>query len=236
MASSIVIAGFDDIRFPDKIEFGVTGGPGWNTTVTVTASGFEQRNQNWENARHKFQATSLSLPSDPFVDFDTVRDFFNSRRGRLRGFRFKDHTDFAATAEVCPTFADLTLLVGDGVETEFQTAKKYDDTLNLWRRVIKKPIIETGPLSDSDDPTAQVFLDTGGGPVLQTRPGDYSFDEDTGKITFTVAPAVGDIVTWTGRFDVPVRFDVDDLDATLETFDNNEWPNIRFVEIRIPQV
>ena len=129
-------------------------------------------------------------------------------------------------------------MVGDGIEVEFQTAKTYTDTLNPYQRTIKKPIIETGPQADADDPAAQVFLDTGGGPVLQSRnpAGDYDFDVLTGKITFNVAPAVGDVVTWTGRFDVPVRFDVDDLNAVLRTFDNQEWPSIRFLEIRIPQV
>ena len=79
-----------------------------------------------------------------------------------------------------------------------------------------------------------MFLDTGGGPVLQARPGDYSFDTSTGKITFTVAPVTGDVVTWTGEFDVPVRFDTDDLDTTLTDFDNFVVPVV-FIELRIPQ-
>ncbi len=232
MASSISIVGFDNIRFVDKIEFGVTGGPGWSTTILVTASGFEQRNQNWENARRRYRATFRQLPSDPFNDYEELLDFWMARRGRLRGFRFRDWTDYITTAETCVQFNDNTQAVGDGIETEFQTARLYDDGVNPFRRIIKKPIIETGPQSDPDDADAQVFLDTGGGPVLQARPGDYSFDDSTGKITFTVAPAVGDVVTWTGRFDVPVRFDSDDLPTNLESYDNFEVP-VDIVEIRV---
>ena len=238
MASSITIVGFDEVPFPRKIEFGMTGGPGWNTTVIITASGFEQRNQNWENARRRFDAIFKQLPSDPFNSFPELLAFFNARRGRLRGFRFRDHTDFEAIAQVCTQFNDTAILVGDGVETEFQCAKLYDDanqSFNPFRRLIKKPVLESpDPDFESGDPTAQVFLDTGGGPVLQARPGDYSFDTSTGKITFTVAPVTGDVVTWTGEFDVPVRFDTDDLDTTLTDFDNFVVPVV-FIELRIPQ-
>lgn len=239
MASSISIVGFDNVPFPRKIEFGVRGGPGWNTTVIITASGFEQRNQNWENARRKFSATFKQLPSDPFNDWEELLAFFNARRGRLRGFRFRDWTDYQAEAEVCPQYNDLSTVVGDGIETEFQTAKLYDDanqTFNAYRRIVKKPVLESpDPDADPDDPAAEVFLDSGGGPVLQTRGGDYSFDTETGKITFVVAPAPGDVVTWTGNFDVPVRFDSDDLDTDLASFDNFEV-DIDVIELRIPQV
>jgi uncharacterized protein (TIGR02217 family) len=236
--SSINIVGFDEIRMPDLIEFGVTGGPGWNTGVVKMPSGFEQRNQNRADALYEFVAEHRVHPGDDtdgFGDFAELLDFFNSRRGKLRGFRFKDWTDYEATAEVCVQYNDITTAVGDGVETEFQTAKNYDDGVNPWRRLIKKPVIETGAQSDDDDPDAQVFLDTGGGPVLQTRTTDYTFDTTSGKITFVVAPAVGDVVTWTGRFDVPVRFDIDRMDAVLESFSNFEWPSILIVGVKIPQ-
>ena len=235
MASSIEIVGMDEVRFPQKIEFGFQAIPTWNTTVIVTASGFEQRNQNWENARRKFKAEYRQLPGDPFNDFDEVLAFWMGRRGRLRGFRFKDHTDYIATAQTCPQYNDLNSLTADGVETEFQTAKLYDDGAgNAYRRVIKKPVLETGALSDPDDPDAQVFVDTGGGPVLQTRTTNYTFDVTTGKITFVIAPAASAVVTWTGNFDVPVRFDTDDLPARVENFDNFDI-DIDFIEIRIPQ-
>lgn len=236
--SSIDIVGFDEIRFPDLIEFGLEGGPSWNTGVIVMPSGYEQRNQNWEDARHMYAAEHKVHPQDDadgFGNIQELRAFFNSRRGKARGYRFKDWMDYEATAQVCVQYNDLTVAVGDSVETEFQTAVLYDDGINPWRRIVKKPVIETGAQSDDDDPDALVYLDTGGGPVLQTRTTDYTFDVTTGKITFVVAPAVDDVVTWTGRFDVPVRFDIDDFRPILESYENFEWPSIPIVEVRIPQ-
>jgi hypothetical protein len=240
VASSIVIAGFDEVRFPEKLEFEIQGGPRWSTTVTVTASGFEQRNQNWENARRRFAATFRQFPSDPFNDWEELLAFFNARRGRFRGFRLKDWTDFQAAQEVCTLYNDTSAVAADGIETEFQLAKLYDDanqSHNPYRRLIKKPVLESpDPDADSDDPAALVYLDIGSGPVLQDRnpAGDYSLDTSTGRVTFNVAPVLGAVVTWTGRFDVPVRFDSDDLRATLESFDHYSVP-IEVLEVRIPQ-
>ena len=315
MASSITIVSFDEVRFPQKIQFGVVGGPVWSTTLISLPSGFEQRNQNQENPRHMFEAEFLVTPNEQPGGFNEIKDFFMARRGRARGFRFKDHTDFTATTEVGPQFNDNTILLADGVETEFQLAKFYDDQYNPFRRIIKKPVLETasmtgdptltfvdanpdtitrgsgswitdginaghaitvdsasndgtyvidtitgggtiitltaagvlvaeGPtaghtvttaLVDPDDPVAQVFVDA----VLQTRQtvaggGDYKLDTTTGKITFAVAPANGTEITWTGRFDVPVRFDIDDFRVVLESFNNFEWPDIQWIEVRIP--
>ena len=240
MASSIVIAGFDEVRLQDQIEFGVRGGPGWNTTVVVTASGYEQRNQGWAEARRRYSGVFRQLPSDPFNDFDELLGFFNARRGRLRGFRFRDWTDYEAAAQVCVQYNDVTQAAADGIEVEFQLAKLYDDanqTFNAYRRLVKKPVLESpDPDADPDDSAALVYVDTGGGPVLQARnpAGAYSLDTSTGKVTFNVAPVLGAVVTWTGRFDVPVRFDSDDLQAELRSFDEFEVP-IELVELRIPQ-
>ena len=241
MPSSIVIAGFDEVPYPRKgLEFGVRGGPGWNTTVVVTSSGYEQRNQNWQHARRKYQLLFRQLPDDPFTDFEELLAFFNARRGRLRGFRFRDWTDYQAEAEVCLQYNDLSTAQGDGIEVEFQLAKLYDDAnqaFNPYRRVVKKPVLESpDPDADPDDSAALVYLDTGSGPVLQDRNpvGDYSLDTSSGKVTFNAPPPLGAVVTWSGRFDVPVRFDADELESVLESFDNYEV-RLDMVELRIPQ-
>jgi uncharacterized protein (TIGR02217 family) len=55
--------------------------------------------------------------------------------------------------------------------------------------------------------------------VLQADPGDYTFDEDTGIITFTTIPPSSDPINVDCEFDVPVRFGVDDLDIVNHAFD-----------------
>ena len=43
--------GFDNIRLPDEIEQGSTGGPQFYTSVLRLSSGAEARNQNWQDAK-----------------------------------------------------------------------------------------------------------------------------------------------------------------------------------------
>ena len=45
------MTGFHEVRFPDNIAYGATGGPEFATTVVATGSGHEKRNVNWSEAR-----------------------------------------------------------------------------------------------------------------------------------------------------------------------------------------
>ena len=57
-------------------------------------------------------------------------------------------------------------------------------------------------------------------------------DAASGTVTLTQAPAPGVPVTAGFRFDVPVRFDTDHLDADLSAFEAGEIPDIPLLEIR----
>ena len=41
------MTGFHEVRFPDNIAYGATGGPEFATTVVATSAGHEKRNVNW---------------------------------------------------------------------------------------------------------------------------------------------------------------------------------------------
>jgi hypothetical protein len=57
------MSGFHEVRFPDKIAYGATGGPEFATTVVATTSGHEKRNVNWSEARGRWDvASGLSGP------------------------------------------------------------------------------------------------------------------------------------------------------------------------------
>ena len=56
------MTGFHEIRFPDKIAYGATGGPEFATTVVVTGAGHEQRNVNWAEARGRNAFYEISVP------------------------------------------------------------------------------------------------------------------------------------------------------------------------------
>ena len=45
------MTGFHEVRFPDNIAYGATGGPEFATTVVATSAGHEKRNVNWAEAR-----------------------------------------------------------------------------------------------------------------------------------------------------------------------------------------
>jgi uncharacterized protein (TIGR02217 family) len=50
------MTGFHEIRFPDNIAYGATGGPEFATTVVVTGAGEEQWNVNWAEARGRWMS------------------------------------------------------------------------------------------------------------------------------------------------------------------------------------
>ena len=58
------MSSFHEIRFPDNIAYGATGGPEFATTVVATGSGHEKRNVNWSRraAAGMSRAGSRSRP------------------------------------------------------------------------------------------------------------------------------------------------------------------------------
>ena len=52
------MSGFHEVRFPDNIAYGATGGPEFATTVVATGAGHEKRNVNWAEARGRWDVAS----------------------------------------------------------------------------------------------------------------------------------------------------------------------------------
>lgn len=108
---------FDDIRFPTAISRGATGGPERRTDIVVTGSGAEERNSRWADSRRRYNA-GFGVKS--LNDIHDVIKFFEERRGRLHGFRWRDHMDFkscAPQAQISRT--DQLLGTGNGVSAAF---------------------------------------------------------------------------------------------------------------------
>jgi uncharacterized protein (TIGR02217 family) len=187
-------------RFPDEIAFWCDGGPNFMTQISEALSGFEQRNQIWTQPRSKYDISSALRTSAEYLDasysVNLVRDFFYATKGRLHGFRLKDFTDYKDDG-------GGTLGTGNGSTTAFQMSKLYvKGALNTTRQ-IKKPV---------SSPAPSIFINS----VLKTAGSDYSIDFTTGIVTFTSPPGNGLGITWTGQFDVPVRFDTDSLMMRME--------------------
>lgn len=126
------MTGFHEIRFPDNIAYGATGGPEFATTVVVTGAGHEQRNVNWADARGRWDVgTGLKTQAQ----LDALIAFFRARKGKAYGFRFKDWTDFKATGQLIGTGNDAT--------SDFQLFKRYPSGSTEETRTISKPVAGT---------------------------------------------------------------------------------------------
>jgi uncharacterized protein (TIGR02217 family) len=203
---------FDEVRFPEKVAYGASGGPTFSTTITELYGGFEQRNQNWSVSRGRWD---ISTGIKNNTEFAEVLAFFRARKGRARGFRFKDWSDYTATAQNIGT--------GTGALLTFQLKKTYTSGGVTYSRTITKPV--SGTLS--------VFVDS----VLKVEGGgnDYTVNYNTGVVTFnggSVPPNTQE-VTATFEFDVPVRFDTDNLSARITNHNQYVSESIPLVELRV---
>jgi uncharacterized protein (TIGR02217 family) len=210
---------FHEIRFPTHISRGATGGPERRTDVVVMGSGFEERNARWAHARRSYNAGYGVRSLD---DLHAVIAFFEERRGRLYGFRWKDHADWKSCApEAAPSAADQAIGTGNGSQATFQLIKRYGAVHAPYDRPITKPVAAT------------VLIASGG--IAQAEGIDFDIEAARGTVTFRSGriPAPGALVTAGFEFDVPVRFDTDRLEVNLAGFRHGAIPAIPIVEIRV---
>ena len=205
---------FHEVRFPDNISRGARGGPERRTQIVALSSGDEERNASWANSRRRYDVAYGIRRAD---DLAAVVAFFEARNGRLHGFRFKDWSDYRSglpTAAIAAT--DQLIGTGTGSQTAFQLTKRYASGTQSWTRTIAKPVAGT------------VVMALGG----VSQGSGWSVDPATGIVTFLTAPGSGVAITAGFEFDVPVRFDSDTLDVTLDVERLGSITSIPLVEIR----
>jgi uncharacterized protein (TIGR02217 family) len=209
-------AGFHEVRFPPDISLNSKGGTQRQTDIVTLRSGAEQRNSIWADSRRKYNA---GYGVKQFVDAQRVLVFFEERRGRLYGFRWKDHFDCTSSPPGAPiTATDQTIGQGDGATKLFQLIKTYGGSFAPWARLIAKPVAGT------------VVIAIGG---ITLAPSSYSLDSTTGLVTFAAAPAAGALITAGYQFDVPVRFDADYIEFTMAGSNYGAFDSVPIIEIRI---
>ena len=205
---------FHEVRFPDAISRGARGGPERRTQIVELASGAEERNASWAGSRRRYDVAYGIRRAD---DLAAVVAFFEARNGRLHGFRFKDWADFkSCLPSQTPGPLDQVIGTGDGATTLFSLVKRYTSGAQVWARGITKPV------------AGSVRLALDGNEQLS----GWSVDTATGLVTFAPAPAAGVAITAGFEFDVPVRFDTDTLDVTLDLERLGSITSIPLVEIR----
>ena len=90
-----MVASFSEERFPLPIAFGTSGGPERRIEVVRLSTGYETRNQRHAHAFRRYDAGS-GVKS--LADLAAVLAFFEARRGKLVGFRFRDPLDNRSSA------------------------------------------------------------------------------------------------------------------------------------------
>ena len=203
------LAGFHDVSFPMKLALGASGGPERRTEIVPLASGGEARNARWSGSRRRWDIGGAVTRLD---ELNTLIAFFEARRGRLHGFRFRDFTDDRSTQpEQAVSATDQNLGTGDGVQTVFQLVKDYGGV----SRDILKPV--AGTLKIAFDGTEQ----TSG----------FTLDDTTGQVTFDAPPVAGAVITAGFLFDCPARFDTDRLETVLEAFGAGRIVSVPIIEL-----
>jgi uncharacterized protein (TIGR02217 family) len=202
---------FHEVRFPLDVSLRASGGPTRLTEIVTLASGREHRNARWAHSRRRYDA---GLGVRTLDALHAVLAFFEERRGRLIGFRYHDRVDHRSgppSAAVTPL--DQPLGTGDGATRTFALAKTYG-SLSPHVRPIVKPVPGTVRVAvDGAETTA------------------FTLDAATGLVTLAEPPPAGAAVTAGFRFDVPVRFDTDDLTIDLAAFEAGEVPHVPLIEI-----
>ena len=195
---------FLEIRFPESIAFNSSSILEFNTTIIKSKNGYEQRNINWNTNKMKFNIINGIKTK---AELDEVITFFRNVRGAGYGFRFKDWTDYQVDNQY--------LGLGDGVTKEFQLIKSYRVSDNIvYYRKITKPVIST----------VRVFIND-----IESK--DFNIDLTTGLITLNTVPEIDSIIKANFEFDVPVRFENDIMEITMNSINSGNIKEITLIEI-----
>lgn len=211
---------FREIRFPDDISYGSSGGPGFMTSIVEMDSGSEVRVPRWAQPRWQYNV-AYGVKSQ--TQLSTLINFYMNVLGATYGFRYKDWADYTSASDGISAlaFTDQTIGTGDGSKTTFQLVKKYSYGAYSYTRTIVKPVAGAGKVRVAAD---GVEMTSG-----------WSIDTTTGVITFSSAPGVGVVITAGFEFDVPVRFgaDVDKaISSSIDDYSNRSVTSITLTEVR----
>ena len=209
---------FHEILFPLDISLKSAGGPQRRTEVVALGFGAEERNARWAHSRRRYDAGYGVKTLDALSQ---VVAFFEERRGRLHGFRWRDRLDHSSAAPGAAVSAtDQAIGTGDGVTASFALTKTYGSLYAPYQRPVAKPVPGSVRVAvagtEAEEGTA------------------FTADTATGLVTFLAGhfPVVGAAVTAGFLFDVPVRFDTDYLEVDLSAFAAGAIPKIPLVEIK----
>jgi uncharacterized protein (TIGR02217 family) len=214
------LSAIPDYRLPVALERGAQFAAAFSTDVLTALTGREQRVRNWATCRGKgdvgYALRQITDVSDQINYIKQVVAIHMAHHGKERPFRFRDPSDYTTTTERFGT--------GDGSTTTFQLTKSYDPSQLI--------LSTAGPYSYVRDillPVAsgiQIFNN-----AVIVSGSDYTLTALGGTVAFNTAPANGHALTWTGSFDLPVRFDTDVLALKLNSLRHAQIGSIPIIEV-----
>lgn len=213
------MSAFHEVLFPLDIALKSAGGPERRTEIVMLGSGREERNTRWAHSRRRYDA---GYGIKTLEALSAVVAFFEERRERLHGFRWRDRLDHSSAAPgVAVAPANQVIGAGDGETAAFQLRKTYGGLYAPYARPIVKPVPDSVRVAVDEEEAEEGT--------------DFTVDTATGVVTFLEGhiPADGAAVTAGFLFDVPVRFDTDYLEVDLSAFAAGAIPKIPLVEIRV---
>lgn len=175
---------FINVRLPLQVEINAVRREREPVEIVKTDGGYEVRNVRHAQGLYEYDV------SFPAGDYDSttiaaVKDMFKASRGGLYAFRFRDWD------KENNTLTDEVIGTGNGVKTAFQITKTWTVGGQSQVRNVTRPVSSYTVKKDG-----------------VTAVSGYSIDYSTGILTFTSAPANGVVVSVSGVYDIPVRFDL----------------------------
>ena len=184
-----------DALFPTLAGLGwsVKRTPIWRTKVQKATSGKETRAAFQSFPQYKFTLTyELLRGGAAYQEYQALLGFYNQRQGAYDDFLFTFAGDSAVTAQ---SFGS-----GDGATLAFQLVRTLGGFLEPVQNVNGAPAIYSNGVLLS-------------GAAYSLGP--------TGLVTFTTAPGVGALLSWSGAFYYRCRFAADQYD--FEQFYQDFW-------------
>lgn len=186
--------------------YGFEGGPTYSTQVVTLMNGSERRNATWDQPRHQYTTNFNNISKS---SAQSLKQMFMVCRGQATAFRFQDPLDNEALNE---DFA-----VGNGSTNSFQLAKvSIIDGVQYFRYIYAVRNIN-------------IYIND----ILQTA--GVTVDLNRGIVNFTTPPADGSIISWSGGFDIWVRFNTDVFAFTLDNPDATNGQLV-LIEVKAPEL
>lgn len=188
---------------PVDVAPGQAGGPGFMTQVKKLRGGAEFRNRLWTDPLRSYSTRYNHKEQSWLVD--ELHSFVYEVGGSHLAFRARDWSDYLAE--------DEQVAVADGETWWFRLYRRY----GAYERRIIKP----------RPATVTVYVDG-----YEVDRNAYVVDGVNGTIIFGHPPPEGSLITWSGEFHVPVRFEDDVLDVVMTTAARGTVSPFGLLEVR----